>query len=269
MNKYSWGSMMDDYVYLEDCGRQVSEWAKKSSKARMTQPHKRSFKRQSLQSHLESMDIHMELAPTGMLRQSINRSVFQQKSHSPLLTIGYTVNGPKSSKTYDFVTHMNPIDQSLRSLITTKLLEAKAEKHPPWVVSIIQQNATSSNLVFCIKSIQREIGRSYEYCRLEGDKPLSEILRGTSFVEFPQIEVYRKEDVPFQIHHRADVSLLEGPVQKRRKMETDKTRPELQSLVQYDDSQSSGSESDVATGNAMNAVNGYADDSSDSEPNDL
>jgi hypothetical protein len=28
MNKYSWGTMVDDYVFLEDVGRRVSDWGR-------------------------------------------------------------------------------------------------------------------------------------------------------------------------------------------------------------------------------------------------
>ena len=82
MNKYTWGSMMDDYVYLEECGRQITDWANDIAANRLARskshPHRRT-KRSSLQSHLESFDIYMELAPIGMQRQSLNKSTWKQK----------------------------------------------------------------------------------------------------------------------------------------------------------------------------------------------
>jgi hypothetical protein len=84
LNKYTWGSMMDDYTYLEDCGRQISEWGKTIAAQRLPAPpkskhvkhhqHRRSTKREIFQAHLASMNIHMELAPLGMQRQTLNRS---------------------------------------------------------------------------------------------------------------------------------------------------------------------------------------------------
>lgn len=73
---------MNDYVYLEECGRQVSEWATNIADSHLQMPDPRSRrggKRELLQTQLESVQIIMELAPLGMQRQTLNRSTWKPK----------------------------------------------------------------------------------------------------------------------------------------------------------------------------------------------
>lgn len=82
LKDYTWGAMMDDYVYLEDTSRQISSWGSQITKNRLRKPtgqQRRSSKRETLKEHLESLEIHMELAPQGMHRQMQNRSTWKQK----------------------------------------------------------------------------------------------------------------------------------------------------------------------------------------------
>jgi hypothetical protein len=101
MNKYGWGTMMDDYVFLEDVGRRVGDWGKVIVKGGFTMkgPATRggdirgrgvrgrgrgrgrgggngggNTKRDILKIQLEARDIEMDLLPMGMERRKINQS---------------------------------------------------------------------------------------------------------------------------------------------------------------------------------------------------
>jgi hypothetical protein len=102
MNKYSWGTMMNDYTYLEKMSRKVSDWGRDIQDKGMSQPstaqtvgrrgrgrgrgrggiansRSRLSKRDLLRSHLQSQDIDMELLPEGMSRRNLNRSSYNPK----------------------------------------------------------------------------------------------------------------------------------------------------------------------------------------------
>jgi hypothetical protein len=100
MNEYGFGTMMDDYVYLEDVGRKVEEWGRDIGRGRLMQGHRSArgsrrgvggrsngrtrhqtgfTKRDMLKMHLESMNIEMDVLPIGMERSRLNQSVWNPK----------------------------------------------------------------------------------------------------------------------------------------------------------------------------------------------
>jgi hypothetical protein len=104
MNRYTCGTMMDDYVFLEDMSRKVGEWGQdlvrggygtlqgrgrrgRAKTAGTTGPPGRTWshsgmsrkKRDILKSQLELRDIEMDLLPSGMKRRSLNQSTWDSK----------------------------------------------------------------------------------------------------------------------------------------------------------------------------------------------
>jgi len=103
MNKYSWGTMVDDYVFLEDVGRRVSDWGREivqggfqnSSKAGGLTDNRGvgsrgrgrgggggrggHSKRDILKMQLEAKDIEVDLLPLGMDRRRSNQSTWDFK----------------------------------------------------------------------------------------------------------------------------------------------------------------------------------------------
>lgn len=96
MNQYGWGSMMDDYVFLEDVGRRVGDWGREivrggfgmrgsavrgrggDGRGRGRGPGNGHAagrtKRDILKQQLENCDIDMDLLPAGMARRNLNQS---------------------------------------------------------------------------------------------------------------------------------------------------------------------------------------------------
>ena len=99
MNQYGWGTMMNDYVFLEDVGRKVGDWGMEISRGgyatrtvdggrgrgrgrgRKTvgHSHTRRVKQDILKQQLEPRDIDMELLPIGMERSKQNKSIWDFK----------------------------------------------------------------------------------------------------------------------------------------------------------------------------------------------
>jgi hypothetical protein len=117
MNDYTWGKMMDDYVFLEDMGRKVGDWGAEivrggymagNANARgrggsrgqgRTRGRGRGgggasgqpkTKRDILKMELEARDIEMDLLPVGMEKRKLNQSVWDFKYVSISCTPGNT-----------------------------------------------------------------------------------------------------------------------------------------------------------------------------------
>jgi len=95
MNRYTYGTMMGDYVFLEDMSRKVSEWGQdivrggygtlqgRRGRAEMGPGKTRNGisrkKRDILKLQLELRDIEMDLLPSGMERRVLNQSTWDSK----------------------------------------------------------------------------------------------------------------------------------------------------------------------------------------------
>ena len=105
MNRYTCGTMMDDYVFLEDMSRKVGEWGQdivrggyghyahgygtlqgRRGRGKAGPPPGKTWsggmsrkKRDILKSQLELRDIEMDLLPSGMERRTLNQSSWDAK----------------------------------------------------------------------------------------------------------------------------------------------------------------------------------------------
>ena len=78
MNKYGWGTMMNDYTYLEDIGRHVTDWGREIGRGGLANAEKRT-KRDILRTQLDELGINLELLPNGMQRRKLNQSYWDFK----------------------------------------------------------------------------------------------------------------------------------------------------------------------------------------------
>ena len=103
MNGYTHGVMMDDYVFLENVSRRVSEWGQDIARGgyatgmrgrrgrggmgrgNITRDGVSSKKRDMLRSQLESRDVEIDLLPAGMRRRTLNHSSWDPKYVNPPL----------------------------------------------------------------------------------------------------------------------------------------------------------------------------------------
>ncbi|KAF8076105.1 hypothetical protein FPV67DRAFT_1558642 [Lyophyllum atratum] len=175
MNKYSWGTMMDDYVFLEDVGRRVGDWGKEIVKGgfgmRGTEVAGRgrgrgrgrggegsgrgrgrmggNTKRDMLKMQLEARDIDMDILPVGMERRKLNQSYWEPKSHAAFLTIEFKIHPPRDPLSpssqppdppYVLLTHRNNFNTPLLTLtrqVAERALTKKDGAAPAWIRRLI------------------------------------------------------------------------------------------------------------------------------------
>lgn len=171
LNKYGWGTMMNDYGFLEDAGRRVGDWGKeivrggyglrgldgakgrgRGRDGRGRGGHVRGrgvTKRDLLKMQLEARDIEMDLLPMGMERRKVNQSSWDYKNHTALLTIEFKFHQPvdplipsqPQEPPFVMLTHRNSINTPLLALIQSHVKErdnAKKESAcPEWIKSLV------------------------------------------------------------------------------------------------------------------------------------
>lgn len=153
MKEYGYGTLMNDYVYLEDVGRKVKEWGRDISrrKYQVTEPDRtggkirRKSKNEAFQLQLEIREISRILLPPGMERKKLSQSCWDSRLRSSSFFISYhgvlndmhTYRQKKIYLTVEFVfskghevndsirlmTHKNNIDQPLLTLLQTHVGE--------------------------------------------------------------------------------------------------------------------------------------------------
>lgn len=101
MNEFGYGALMNDYVYLEEVGRQVGDWGREIVKGGYTNEPRRArgrggggmrgssrggatgtvtrTKKDILKMQLDIRDIDMSLLPPGMERKKLNQSYWDFK----------------------------------------------------------------------------------------------------------------------------------------------------------------------------------------------
>ncbi|KAF4602331.1 hypothetical protein EYR40_005536 [Pleurotus pulmonarius] len=173
MNQYGWGTMMNDFVFLEDLGRKVSDWGKEivkggldhsanpggrgGGRGMLAQGRGRGgmarggpsrTKRDILKIQLDIRDIDMELLPNGMEKRKLNQSIWDFKKQTAFLTIEFKVHPPRdpaapSAQPLDppikLLTHRNSVDTPILSLLQAYVTQRSKSKHPcpPWLSSLL------------------------------------------------------------------------------------------------------------------------------------
>ncbi|PFH52635.1 hypothetical protein AMATHDRAFT_139639 [Amanita thiersii Skay4041] len=296
MNKYGWGAMMDDYVFLEEMGRKVGDWGREivrgkydlrpgsSSQTKRKPMHvnvtRGKTKRDILKLQLEARDIEMDLLPVGMERRKVNQSCWDNKRKTAFLTIEMKFYQPADplappsatrEKPIRLLTHRNDINTSLLELIQKQVSSNK--KLPSWVKSLVTADEDSPESFITphvVMSALREavpiVGLlSYQhqsaYYRFDPAEPLSSLLKGTCFVEFPTIEVYEEfNGVVIDAKGTLMYAVHEQPRVKRRRLNTQAGKAAMNMLVgDY------GSDDEEVGENALSKLGEYTDGGSEGE----
>jgi hypothetical protein len=150
---------------------------------------------------------------------------------------------------------MNSIEQPLKELFATTF--SKTDKHPTWVTSLafFEPAMVPQCLLFQLKVPSHEVDQpGVLRRRLDPIQPLSTALEGLSFTEFPDIEVSTRESAP------QDGQKL--PLRRPKKVPDNGLK---HFLGEYEsDQESSYVNHDNDAKGVLDALNQYADSSSDS-----
>lgn len=254
--------MMNDYVFLEDVSRRVGEWGMDISRGGFsirgsergrgrgrgrgrrgdlsggTNPR---TKQDKLQQQLELRDIEMELLPLGMEKKKLNRSIWDFKKKTALLTIEFIFHAPPNPSApstqpreppYTLITHKNRLEMPLITLLQSKVNGFQTNSAiPSWITSLVHPDPDDPDafiLPQCLMAAQMGyrlgVGSHPTFHRFDPDQKLSVLLRDKPFVEFPTIEVWEEGDVAFVgtiVNAQGSVTMYtdERRMMKRRKLD--------------------------------------------------
>ena len=221
MKEYGYGALMNDYVYLEDIGRKVTEWGRDIGKGkyqvterdRVGGGRRRKSKKEALQIQLEIREIPLVFLPPGMERKKLNLSYWDSKlrsspfviSYCGILSDVYTYRQKKIYLTVEFlfvkergttdsirlVTHKNDIDQSLLTLLQTHVGEKlkQSVKQGKSKANPKNSNDTETTLEWLKELVFPDPPDQLEsfappLCLIRSTKPSSSSLQRTSFKRF-------------------------------------------------------------------------------------
>jgi len=115
MNSYTWGTMVDDYAFLEEVGRRVGDWGREivqggysnnvgsevsmrggirgrgRGRGRGDRGRGGNSKRDVLKLQLERKDIEVDLLPLGMERRKLNQSVWDLKCVCTIKILDFSI----------------------------------------------------------------------------------------------------------------------------------------------------------------------------------
>ncbi|KAF8592610.1 hypothetical protein K439DRAFT_1324067 [Ramaria rubella] len=221
MNKYDWGTMANDYAYLEQVGRKAAEWGLNivqggllangatigRGRGRGTTSVSRSGgkgKRDFLKMQLDARDIDMEMLPSGMEKRKLNQSTWDAKLKSPLITIEFVFHiaenslaANASSSSFTLLTHRNSLCITVEDCLLRHLRErGKRGTVPSWVKTLLSEDEDMKPIYLmaqhtCLPS--NFISKTYH--KLDPTQNLLSILRKKTFVEYPTVDIW--EDVDF------------------------------------------------------------------------
>jgi len=271
MEEYGYSSFVTDYVFLEDIGRKAAEWgkdiqAKLGGTSHNAHRHPKT-KRELLKEKLEELEIDMELVPQGMQRRKVNQSTWDTNSQRAFLTVEYRFHQKGSKECVDLLTHRNELHMRIGEGLRKAVAERKKALLPDWIRKLVGvdddgrgKSRTESFRVSMKVAAPRELNGSklknlskYEILKrriveVDTEATLEDALKGTSFVEFPTLEVTALEGVLEQIEGGGETEedeMEDEEVQrptKRPKIDAEATRKLLGGLAAY------GSEDENSTG---------------------
>lgn len=297
MNQYGWGTMMNDYTYLEHVGRHVTDWGREIVKGGFSQvsAKKRNnravgkSKRDFLKLELEKLDITMDLMPNGMERRKLNQSYWDTKSACACLTVEFRFFpppdpsnplAPTQNLPITLLTHRNRIDKSLLKTIQDCVLNRQRSKKesalPDWVQEMVfpaPEDPDGFKLPQCVMKAHVDFTKTRiksGYVRLDPSLALAELLKDTQFVEFPTVEVW---DVfrGVVIDKAGLVTQLEESEHgrlKRRKIDTKTGKGAISGLLDGYGSEDLVSADDGEVKNGLGLLGEYGESMDETEPDD-
>ncbi|TDL29423.1 hypothetical protein BD410DRAFT_892718 [Rickenella mellea] len=186
MNQYGWGTMVDDYVFLEDMGRHVSEWGREIARgglargghtARPMRARGRGRgrghggqggaasggKREFLSTQLGFRDIDMDVLSAGMERHRVNQSTWDAKNKTALMTVEFIFKPPLdplsrvNRQRLVALTHRNNMDMSLRQLVQGHVKERTKSKKDSelseWLPSLVCLDDSEATPPLCVMKL--------------------------------------------------------------------------------------------------------------------
>lgn len=213
INQYTWGTLMQDYSYLEEVNRVLDSTRRSST----TDDSKLHSKRDGLIKNAAKENVRLGLMAEGMSRRKFNTSSFNHKKRSMQWTVGLIFRIETSTKGNENSTHhiahqvlsttsltdlltqslgakKLKLDKSFREDLLQSLSKPKPEdeisKSPnPYVLALLLDPSTTSYLELSTNTTPSPHSKRF-YHLLELETTLSEALSGSSIVEWPVIEVW-------------------------------------------------------------------------------
>ncbi|EJD53700.1 hypothetical protein AURDEDRAFT_53483 [Auricularia subglabra TFB-10046 SS5] len=271
MNEYGWGTLMDDYTFLEDLGRKADEWgleiARKGFLAHQqpqsarggrgrggAQQHRTAAtradgRRYYLKTQLDIRDTDLDLLPAGMARRKLNQSFWDSRAKTAMLTLELVFHPPRDTLALvtnppppiTLLTHRNDFARPLGDLVRSSVSDHAKRKTkngsplPDWATGLVSAEEGSESVTLYLiadTSTTALPGKMKAFRKLDPALKLSKALRNTSFVEFPTIHLWDEDAFTGTLVDGPARADPDGPPPaKRRRVDASKGKTNMLALV--------------------------------------
>ncbi|KAH9812033.1 hypothetical protein DFH28DRAFT_979861 [Melampsora americana] len=215
INKYTWGTLMQDYSYLEEVNRVLDSTRKSSGSI---DGSRLNSKRDGLVKNAAKESVRLVLMAEGMSRRKLNTTTFNHKKRCMQWTVEIIFRCKTSTKDdHNLSRHIShqvlsstslidlltqslgskklKVDQSFREDLLNHLSKPNShdqtsETQNPFVLALLlDPSTTSPNLETSTNTTPASHSKRH-YHLLEPETTLSDALSGSTIVEWPMIEVW-------------------------------------------------------------------------------
>ncbi|GJJ07309.1 hypothetical protein Clacol_001510 [Clathrus columnatus] len=230
--------MTNDFTYLEDVGRKTTEWGMnilknglmkqtKNFKNRPSRSHIVGGKKESLRLQLEARGIHAEMLPIGMEKSKLNKSFYDVKTKSILMTLEVIVHPPRLTTDdvpyIKIISHKHSLSSQLHNVLVKVLREytMKVNDANPWLTQV-SERGERSDVIFLMAQLSDMLPMLNVkiYHKLDPYATLQNILTSKTFVEYPTIEIWRDGDFTGILKEESgEISDIKTRAHKRPRLE--------------------------------------------------
>ncbi|KAG8688233.1 hypothetical protein FRC11_005815 [Ceratobasidium sp. 423] len=278
MNEYNWGTLADDYSYLEDLGRNAAGWGRDLSKGR-GKGKGRSPKLEALRVQLAARDIKIQFVAEGMEKRRLNQSSWDPRTKTIYLTVEFIFHLEGQSP-IRILTHRNNLSLPIGPSLTSHL-KHKSDV-PAGVLDLVSSNGSRVLYTVARSQLPGE-GKETKYQAptlairlgptsaptrhkirkvfypLDPSRSLQECLKGKEVIEYPTIDVFASRAV-FLASKLGELGEVEVgvEVQEEPPLKKRKVVAEIGGLVGYGGDSESDSDTAGGTGaGGIGVLGGY------------
>ncbi|GAB5357379.1 hypothetical protein AAMO2058_000369600 [Amorphochlora amoebiformis] len=206
MSKFSDRTMNSDYHFLEEMGEFVN------CSRRDTRMEKRNTMlrgRKRLKSQATKLGIELKLMPSGMLRQSLNRSQASKNSIKWTIELDFADAGLKILR--------HRVSDAQTWIVFIESVFAEAEYAHKLKIRSYFENVL--NLTLLVRNERLPANRR-EFYKISPEDSISESLRGKLLVEFPSIIVLKSKEkaLKYKIYEESKVMVKAKEIQDQNNM---------------------------------------------------
>ncbi|KAI9311696.1 hypothetical protein BX666DRAFT_1994556 [Dichotomocladium elegans] len=195
-DQYNYSTMMSDYVYLEDVGRQSDTLIRERMRSDALEPRQKVFRDRALLKKIRFTGVDYDMLPVGMSRHKINQTNYSTNFHTIFWTIECFFC--RHGKVERIVEHSFPSSRPLRSFFDNLLISEHPQGKGSFSTYRYQvRDFVEAGIDQFVVGLKKPHGPKNTYVDLTPhlNRFFKDILRGERIIEFPTLYIWLQGEV--------------------------------------------------------------------------